>query len=59
MCIPPLISQDIHRFCLVYTTTCTFRAYYMNAVRITLFLFSHYGLVILNNEKSYKNFRPF
>ena len=23
MCTPPLISQDVHRFCLVYTTTCT------------------------------------
>ena len=55
-CTSPLISQDIHRFCFVYTTTCTFSAYYMNAVRITLFLFSHYGLVILNNDKSYKNF---
>ena len=36
MCTPPLISQDIHRFCLVYTTTCTFSTYYMNMVRITL-----------------------
>ena len=34
MCTPPLISQDIHRFCLVYTTTCTFSTYYMNAVSI-------------------------
>ena len=55
MCTPPLISQDIHRFCLVYTTTCTFSTYYMNVVRITLFLFSYYGLVISNNVKSYKN----
>ena len=56
MCTPPLISQDIHRFCLVYTTTCTFSTYYMNVVRITLILFSHYGLVISNNVKSCKNF---
>ena len=56
MCTRPLISQDIHRFCLVYTTTCTFSTYYMNVVRITLILFSHYGLVISNNVKSCKNF---
>ena len=56
MCTPPLISQDVRRFCLVYTTTCTFSAYYMNALKITLFWFSIYVMIILNNGNSYKNF---
>ena len=56
MCNHPLISQDIHWFCLVYTTTFTFSTYYMNVVNLTLILFSHYGLVISNNVKSCKNF---
>ena len=39
MCTPPLINQDVHQFCLVYTTSCTLSAYYMNVIKITFFYF--------------------
>ena len=58
MCTPPLISQDVSRVCLVYatTTTTTCSVYCMNAIKITLFLFSRHGQVILSNGKSHKSF---